>query len=978
MDAVDITPERWSHLAGPVALGRSVLIESGSPVPGPWLESPRLVLNEQSIAEPHTLEMVRRAYLTRIRYVFEVPKGFTKPDFGVNTDDLWDVQVNFDFVAEAIWRLATMNSIDARGPLEPRFPLLARAVSLGAQLSNDSTGDIILPNGSVAWCDGGPVFLWEINDQRLRGRSAISRLAIRQGVLTPICNQLVTADLAPDQLAAVADPAIRARIIAPAGSGKTRVLSERVRHLVKSGVPTRALILMAYNKKAEEEMRARTNDLVGLEIRTIDALVLAIVNGTRGFYEAKDPRQLIQEHEVRGIISQLVTFPRRANVDPVAPWISALTQARLGLESPAEVEDSYQGDVDGFAEFYPKFRAHLTEHRLADFNEFVLLAVERLLREPQARFSAERKAEVLLVDEFQDLTPAHMLLLRLLAGPTLSVFAVGDDDQTIYGFNGASPEWLVNFHEHVPHAVHHALEVNYRCPAPVVRGVSNLLSHNAFRVEKQVRHGPLNVTEPESLAVLKLENQTTAVTDRVRSLLNVGAKPGEIAILSRVNVGLLPPLLALLHAGIPVDFRNSENLLSGSGIDAVLAWLRLATKPDSFSGGDLTLAARRPGRGIHPAILKWLGQQRSLDRLHTMHAELQEPAASKVGAFIDDLERLVSEAKTGTTLSAMTLLCEQIGLNRVLASLDANRPAGVKAANSDGVRSLMALARLHADASTFEMWLREMLSSTQNGDGVVLSTVHKVKGLEWPHVVVYDASEDVFPHRLSKDLEEERRIFHVAITRCQASLLITAGPSAPSVFLSELNSPASALAKPTPLPVPSRPEPSTRVTRSSLRSSSAPRRPPRLPESVEAKVGLAFRWGGYDCVVDEVNDAGVVVLIGANRLTVEFGERIIIRGSYRTLVSLGSAVVPGPSKTTSTASHSVNASLREALRTWRLEQASTERVPAFIIFYDTALDELCEKLPRTLPELRQVKGFGPVKVDKYGDYVLAIISEYLD
>jgi hypothetical protein len=290
----------------------------------------------------------------------------------------------------------------------------------------------------------------------------------------------------------------------------------------------------------------------------------------------------------------------------------------------------------------------------------------------------------------------------------------------------------------------------------------------------------------------------------------------------------------------------------------------------------------------------------------------------------------------------------------------------------------MALARLHADASTFEMWLREMLSSTQNGDGVVLSTVHKVKGLEWPHVVVYDASEDVFPHRLSKDLEEERRIFHVAITRCQASLLITAGPSAPSVFLSELNSPASALAKPTPLPVPSRPEPSTRVTRSSLRSSSAPRRPPRLPESVEAKVGLAFRWGGYDCVVDEVNDAGVVVLIGANRLTVEFGERIIIRGSYRTLVSLGSAVVPGPSKTTSTASHSVNASLREALRTWRLEQASTERVPAFIIFYDTALDELCEKLPRTLPELRQVKGFGPVKVDKYGDYVLAIISEYLD
>jgi hypothetical protein len=140
MDPVDITPERWSYLAGPVALGRSVLIESGSTAPRSWLGCPRLVLNEQSIAEPHTLEMVRRAYLTRIRYVFEVRRGFTKPDFGVNTDDLWDVQVNFDFVAEATWRLATMNSVDARGPLEPRFPLLARAVALGAQLSNDSSG----------------------------------------------------------------------------------------------------------------------------------------------------------------------------------------------------------------------------------------------------------------------------------------------------------------------------------------------------------------------------------------------------------------------------------------------------------------------------------------------------------------------------------------------------------------------------------------------------------------------------------------------------------------------------------------------------------------------------------------------------------------------------------------------------------------------------------------------------------------------
>ncbi len=133
-------------------------------------------------------------------------------------------------------------------------------------------------------------------------------------------------------------------------------------------------------------------------------------------------------------------------------------------------------------------------------------------------------------------------------------------------------------------------------------------------------------------------------------------------------------------AGVPVNLRDSENLLGGSGIDAVLAWLRLATRPESFSSNDLILATRRPGRGIHPEILKWLGKQRSLDQLHAMHEQLKEPAANKVGGFIEDLKRLQAEVTTGTTTSALELLNGKIGLGAVLASLDEGRPAGVRAA----------------------------------------------------------------------------------------------------------------------------------------------------------------------------------------------------------------------------------------------------------------------------------------------------------
>jgi DNA helicase-2/ATP-dependent DNA helicase PcrA len=170
------------------------------------------------------------------------------------------------------------------------------------------------------------------------------------------------------------------------------------------------------------------------------------------------------------------------------------------------VEDAYRGDLEGFAIFFPHYRQYLAEHNQVDFDEQIYLAIEVLLRDPRVRLAAEQCAEVLLVDEYQNLTPAHMLLLRLLAGPSLSIFGVGDDDQTIYGFSGATPEWLVRFEDHVPEAVHHALEVNYRCPAPVITAAFNLLSRNRVRVPKEIRPGPNNVRSAGSFAVAKVDD----------------------------------------------------------------------------------------------------------------------------------------------------------------------------------------------------------------------------------------------------------------------------------------------------------------------------------------------------------------------------------------------------------------------------------------------------------------------------------------
>jgi DNA helicase-2/ATP-dependent DNA helicase PcrA len=791
MDAADPSGanDHWKTLAGPVIFGRSILLTPGANVPAPWTNCKRIQLTERTIADPSTLRSVRRSFLTRTPVIYEVDPMMKPPDAGTDLREVWSVEPNVDLVAEANWRLATLNAVDGRDQGHPTWPLALMAADAGAGVVGVVGADVILPDGALAWCDGGPIHLWGAMDVQLSGVVVLPRIALTRGQLTPVVAHPPTAMLAPDQLLAVADPSSRARIIAPAGSGKTRVLTERARHVLNSGVPTDSLLLVAFNTRARKEMRDRTSDHPRLQIQTLNALALSILNGTNGFESRGTRLQTINPREVRDILSANVKFPRKTNTDPVASWIGALAQVRLGLQSPEAIERAYKGELKGFADFFPKYRQHLADHSQVDFDEQIYLAIEVMLRDPVVRLAAEKRAEVLLVDEFQDLTPAHMLLLRLLAGPSLSIFAVGDDDQTIYGFSGATPEWLVGFESHVPEAVHHALEVNYRCPAPVVTAAFNLMSHNRVRVQKAIRSGPHNVIDPTSLIVAKVGDQVQYTTDRVRLLIDGGAKPREIAVLSRVNALLVPVQVALIEVGIPVNLIDGVDFLRSPGVESVLAWLRLAMRPEQLAGSDIKLASRRPGRGIAPKVREWMGEQATIEGLNRLAGRMDEKTSPKVVTFNRDIERIAKFAQHATTAALIEFIRTDIGLDRALATLDASHLDQNGTSNSDSLRSLFALGHQHPDPSTFESWLKKLVTQTPDENGVVLTTVHKVKGLEWPHVIVFDASEEIFPHRLSSNIEEERRIFHVAITRCVSSLTVTADSGSPSIFLNELAAP---------------------------------------------------------------------------------------------------------------------------------------------------------------------------------------------
>ena len=290
----------------------------------------------------------------------------------------------------------------------------------------------MLPDGSPAWVDGGPRAPLDVDQAVVHGES------VDAGVLSVVRRPRSARPptLAPDQLAAVAHRSGPARVIAPAGSGKTRVLTERLRHLhVDRGYERSSVLAVAYNKQAQLEMEARTTDFRP-RVRTLNSLGLWVLAEHRG-----RPRPCSTSREVRRLVESLLPGrrQRRANTDPIGPYVEGLTAIRLGLRDPDEVE-AERDDVPGLAELFPAYRRRLAERGAVDFDEQIYGAVEALLGRRRVPPPMQRWCRHLLVDEFQDLTPAHVLLdppARRCPASTCSAWAT--TTRCIYGHAGADP-----------------------------------------------------------------------------------------------------------------------------------------------------------------------------------------------------------------------------------------------------------------------------------------------------------------------------------------------------------------------------------------------------------------------------------------------------------------------------------------------------------------------------------------------------------
>jgi DNA helicase-2/ATP-dependent DNA helicase PcrA len=918
-----------------------VVVNAGDPVPSPWADAPVVTVDASAVDAPHdgpapAVVALHRAWATREPVVvalaldpalFRAPWSYPADEIG----DPWLLDPGFELWHDRLHFLVWANTYDARDGADPVWWWGRKAARLGAtaleadaldadMLLPDDTvdADVVLPDGTPAWVDGGP------RGALPPGLDAPDRVAVvhaesvEHGRLTVVPPPVAPAsDLAPDQLAAVTHGSGPARVIAPAGSGKTRVLTERLRHLVVDrGYEPSSVVAVAYNRKARDEMVSRTAG-VGGRILTLNALGYDIVAAGLGrrpeVLELRDVRRILEPYVPRGA--------RRLNTDPLAPYVEALSTIRLGLRDPISVEDE-RGDVPGLAEAFPAFRAELRRRGVIDFDEQVLLGIELLLGDGPFRRAQQSRHRHLLVDEFQDLTPAHVLLVRLLAAPTFDVFGVGDDDQVIYGHAGATPRFLTEFGRYFPGADEHALEVNYRCPAPVVDAARHLLTRNRVRVPKTIRAA--DDAEPAAgrgdlapFAVRRHLPQAGAVelVDVVRSwLTEPGVQPADVAVLTRVGSMLLAPHVALVEAGVPVSSILRVDVLGRTGLRAALAYLRIAAAPDDIDPADLGEVHRRPSRGLPRWIDKWLDRCRTIDDVLRASERIDDAkVAGKLADLAADLDGLARVARTGTTQSVLEYMRDDVGLARAVDLLDASG-GGEGQSHRDDLEALLQVADLHTDPAGFEPWLRAGLTRPDDEGGVVLSTIHRVKGREWPRVAVFGATEGLMPHRLAQGraaVEEERRVFHVAITRGIGKVAVLTDTSRPSPFLSELDRDAT---------------------------------PDELAKADADETAATADTAG--------TGAGAPVVSATGRARGRSGDK-----------------PPVP-----TASGPEAARVEAALREWRRERSKADGVPAYVVINDRHLMGIAERRPTSTKALASCPGIGPAKLAAYGDELIALVT----
>jgi len=614
------------------------------------------------------------------------------------------------------------------------------------------------------------------------------------------------AGLNPEQRAACLHRDGPLLILAGPGSGKTRVITHRLAHLVLGGwAAPHEILAITFTNKAAREMRERVERLLpgvgGAWIATFHALCARILRRDvealraaggpaygRDFsiFDTADRNGLIKR-----IVKELGFDAQRFRPSAIGAWISERKNKAAG-EGLSVVPDHRSGmDEEVYARVLLRYEESMRAQNALDFDDLLLVVLELFEREPGVRDAYARRFRYVMVDEYQDTNRVQYLLARHLASRHGNLAVCGDPDQSIYAWRGADIRNILDFEADYPAARTVRLERNYRSTATILEAASGLIAHNRARHDKAlVAQGGRG----EPLCVLECSDENDEAREvalQCAGLRARGRRLSEVAILYRMNFMQRALETALRLAKVPYQVVAGLEFYARREIKDLLAYLRLAVNP----ADDVAFArvVNAPGRGVGEASLARLAEWARERRVPLLAAAGEGEALASIrgrakkglAQFAELVARLAPAAEVDAEV-AIDLVLEEIDVGAWLGAMD-DESAGVdREANVSELRAHAAAYSAQNPGRGLRGFLEEIaLVSEADGleegqDGVRLMTLHACKGLEFPFVFICGLEEELLPHARSLDpedddagLEEERRLLYVGITRAKERVFLT-------------------------------------------------------------------------------------------------------------------------------------------------------------------------------------------------------------
>ncbi|MDD5299847.1 MAG: UvrD-helicase domain-containing protein [Gallionella sp.] len=581
-------------------------------------------------------------------------------------------------------------------------------------------------------------------------------------------------------------------VLAGAGSGKTRVITQKIAYLVEQcGYAPRNIAAITFTNKAANEMRERVGTLLqgknakGLMVSTFHSLGMNILRAEAKLLGYKPQFSIFDSGDSWKILSELTNSGDKQEIRDIQTQISNWKSAFVSPEQAMQLAENEEMKVH--ARIYARYQETLRAYQAVDFDDLIHLPVVLFKEHPEALFRWQNRLHYLLIDEYQDTNDCQYQLTKLLAGHRAAFTAVGDDDQAIYAWRGASIENLHNLRNDYPNLRVIKLEQNYRSSQRILKVANHLINHNTKVFEKNLwsDHG---IGDPVRIyAARDDEYEAESVVMKLMAhKFEHRTKYSDYAILYRSNHLSRTFEEQLRTQRVPYTVSGGTSFFERAEIKDITSYLRLIANPDDDPA--FIRAITTPKRGIGNTTLEKLGNHAGARHISLFEAAFEAEMEQQLPprqhedlvTFCNFINRIQERADKDPCGELLDELLRAINYETWLYDSHEPHQAQGKWENVQGF-----IAWLKRKAESDEKSLIAMVQTIalinmlegkdQEPDAVSLSTLHAAKGLEFPHVFIVGAEEEILPFRDSdeKQIEEERRLMYVGITRAERSLQIS-------------------------------------------------------------------------------------------------------------------------------------------------------------------------------------------------------------